>query len=1405
MVWSNKQDSKFEAELSFPLPEGGSVCGYAVDVDNKLVPGVIVGKEKARATFEAEVRKDRGGPALIEQSSGNVFTTRINPFLPFGHRTIQVTFMQDLTSHINTNGQTVNTYILPFLPPLNSSCISTLSIDVSGQLTPQLAPSHGFIDEETLKEAFWTSSSNGQVGTRTKTLKGSTTAWKATQPLTLELTGSQTDASVVCEHCGQDTISIAASIKNIPTGSSAASVSSSWSTSKIGLLWDTSKSRVESEADIMMELGAVQAVLNHLQYQSSGEKFELDLFPFNATVSNSPIAFNSANLIRVTEKLKDSSSITYHGGTNYSALAKLVRSGHTLLGSMLSTYKFWILVTDGISTFGEQTVPDLQAPVYIISAATSGDPTFLRRWARQSNGKYFNLRAGASHADIIQGLTDTSTNFLYATLGDIVLTTEATPIDDFLEVQPLESKTCIVPSTPKILDTGSLRFYARVNLSAPKYAALLASESSAILTVHFGAKSTATVTHRHSFEVDLHELLMLGVPTPVAISERAWAQARLAEVHEMIEALGKNTESDEKTRLEKEQLSLSRHFTVVTPNTSLIVLDTLQQFLDHMICPPMALTDIYKQYQKRIAARVAEEESKRFEKTSRVHSWWQRRRKWADENEYVHQRASSAVHDQDGFEIDEREIAFRTFGTSELDFKANRHVFHEYAFDGEELNGAPITSRDAFNQQWHMASPGEKKWPGLPIRSNAPPTTKSGHKGRFTRSSYEDSKELAQLDDLVGSLSLDVEFIDLLRNRPNTSESESWDYEEDEDGEAGDLLDDLLQPLSDEGYAMEEKPVRTLWSLQRSDGDTEREQERAAAEYESFLAELEMSMPATAERDDPCPITFSDEPCPPPPPTTESPLSEMKMKKKHKKEKEKQVYDEIPAPAKLQLSEAPTKNASKAMKSKPALSSLKDKKPASPRGSSISSISKKSEEMDDDNDEAKQQAEEPRELSRRRMKFSAVGASSSAFDSQKFSRSGKVDKKKDAKERPVGGEGQSSGEKFHALAAPPRDVDVLFPGDLFGISTPEAPEPMPAAPAEKRSSRRRTASPPPPAPTTIAPPTSTPMPAAQPMPPMSAPIQAQQQSWNAPAQAPLPSRPMAPKGPRAPPKPAPISRNRSQAAEEEEDDSVSGIVSDKADLADLDFDVRRLKDMSRDISSLVQEQYSMLDSIEKNVECSSREVMSGQNELLQAAPNSSSTGKAFKKLGGFVSGLLSRAEPSMNYDNPLYAGDHGGANPLFSDGTPTIGFNSYPSSSSSSTTETNERSSGGGGGFGFLGGKKSKRGAAPSAAPGGYAAAAPMAASSSSRMEEVNMKIDDVKSVMLENIDRVLERGERLETLMDTSEELSTQSMSFYKNSSQLKSRMWYRSAVKIFWIPRCPPWYTRALLHVLRLRPRAP
>lgn len=75
MTFYNETQQILSGELTFPLPEGAVVSGFGLDVDGKIVDGVVVEKKKARIAFETEMRKNID-PGLIEKVQGNNFKTR---------------------------------------------------------------------------------------------------------------------------------------------------------------------------------------------------------------------------------------------------------------------------------------------------------------------------------------------------------------------------------------------------------------------------------------------------------------------------------------------------------------------------------------------------------------------------------------------------------------------------------------------------------------------------------------------------------------------------------------------------------------------------------------------------------------------------------------------------------------------------------------------------------------------------------------------------------------------------------------------------------------------------------------------------------------------------------------------------------------------------------------------------------------------------------------------------------------------------------------------------------------------------------------------------------------------------------------------------------------------------------
>lgn len=57
ITFTNPNGRFFEGELEFPVPEGATVCGYQLEVNGLMVPGVVVTKEEARVAFENEKRQ----------------------------------------------------------------------------------------------------------------------------------------------------------------------------------------------------------------------------------------------------------------------------------------------------------------------------------------------------------------------------------------------------------------------------------------------------------------------------------------------------------------------------------------------------------------------------------------------------------------------------------------------------------------------------------------------------------------------------------------------------------------------------------------------------------------------------------------------------------------------------------------------------------------------------------------------------------------------------------------------------------------------------------------------------------------------------------------------------------------------------------------------------------------------------------------------------------------------------------------------------------------------------------------------------------------------------------------------------------------------------------------------------
>ncbi|XP_059155870.1 vesicle-associated membrane protein 7-like [Physella acuta] len=63
------------------------------------------------------------------------------------------------------------------------------------------------------------------------------------------------------------------------------------------------------------------------------------------------------------------------------------------------------------------------------------------------------------------------------------------------------------------------------------------------------------------------------------------------------------------------------------------------------------------------------------------------------------------------------------------------------------------------------------------------------------------------------------------------------------------------------------------------------------------------------------------------------------------------------------------------------------------------------------------------------------------------------------------------------------------------------------------------------------------------------------------------------------------------------------------------------------------------------------------------------------------------------------------------------------------------------------------------------------------QLNKVQDQVDELKEIMVKNIDQLAERGEKLELLVDKSEDLSANAVSFRKTSRNLARSLWWKNA----------------------------
>ena len=212
--------------------------------------------------------------------------------------------------------------------------------------------------------------------------------------------------------------------------------------------------------------------------------------------------------------------------------------------------------------------------VYAVSADAQANHPVLGDLARRSGGEYFNLlRMGAAEAAGrigASGLSLLSAEYDPAAIADVT------------------------PAAPRRIQ-GRLMVAGR----------LLAPE--ATLSLRFGDGSESR-TRRFT-------LRQAGASTGRLVPH-FWAQQRVAELSVLPE------------RHHDELLRLGQGFGIVTPGTSLLVLETVEQYVEHRIEPPPTRSAMRAQYRSLVQQLQAEETGHKEHKLARVLEMWMGRVRW---------------------------------------------------------------------------------------------------------------------------------------------------------------------------------------------------------------------------------------------------------------------------------------------------------------------------------------------------------------------------------------------------------------------------------------------------------------------------------------------------------------------------------------------------------------------------------------------------------------------------------------------------------------------------------------------------------------------------------------------------------------------------------------------------------
>jgi Ca-activated chloride channel family protein len=548
LQFHNPNARVLEGELQFPLQDGQTITGLALDIDGELRRAVPVNKAKGLQVFE-EIVRGRVDPALLEATSGNQYKLRVYPLPAHGTRTVQLDLMQAMPPATPAAGrgpratERVLRLAIGFDAPIARA---ELSVNVAGVARRALRAT-----EQGLPAGSVQASDVG--GATVLRMTPRPLARAASVVLRLPVAGISRAAAAHFD--GQDFV-----YAELPVPGSAAVRPAP---RRLALVWDASGS------------GALR-------------RRAADFALLDALFARWPDL--RVRLYVLRDRLEAPVDIEVRGGAWHTLRQRLEAEpfdGATQLGAVqlpADVADLALLFSDGQSTFGARELPAFGMPTFVLQSATGSQAAALRPLVEARGGAVLDLLAqrpedaAARIGQELPRLVD-----LRSDAGDQWIAAAGSASDGRLAVAGIAQ--------------------APQGVLAARFA--LPGGGSTVQRVRWGSGAPATPRHGEPLVAD-------GAPPLAAVR---WATLQL-------DALAGRPELHRR-RIEQ----LGQRFGLATSETSLIVLETLGDYVRHRIEPPAGpLRQAWRQQAAQFAQQERGQQQQRIEQLVQRfrerQTWW---------------------------------------------------------------------------------------------------------------------------------------------------------------------------------------------------------------------------------------------------------------------------------------------------------------------------------------------------------------------------------------------------------------------------------------------------------------------------------------------------------------------------------------------------------------------------------------------------------------------------------------------------------------------------------------------------------------------------------------------------------------------------------------------------------------